>query len=96
VLPSASSIRQPVTFTGAGIGGKILFMKQKTAYAVFSLTNSGLDYMVKGNFGADKDKADEWAHHNDDSNLDITQKEDAGEGYVPKYPNGLFVKEVKY
>jgi len=71
-------------------------MARKIAYAVFTLTDSGLEYMVKGNFGNNKDNADEWARRNDDSNLDITQLEDAGEGFHPKYPNGLFVKEVKY
>jgi hypothetical protein len=71
-------------------------MKKKIAYAVFTTTDSGLDIIVKGNFGNNKEKADEWAHHNDDSNLDITQKEDAGDGYNPCYPNGLVVKKVEY
>jgi hypothetical protein len=71
-------------------------MGTKIAYAVFTLTDSGKDYMVKGNFGDNKDNADEWAHHNDDSSLDITQLEDAGEGFQPKYPNGLFVKRIEY
>jgi hypothetical protein len=71
-------------------------MNQKIAYAVFTLTDSGKDYMVKGNFGNHKEDAESWAHHNDDSCLDITQLEDAGEGYQPKYPHGLFVKRIEY
>ena len=71
-------------------------MKKKTAYAVFTLTDARLDYMVKGNFGDNEQEANRWAHHHDDSAMDVTQKEDAGEAYQPIYPNGLFVKEVKY
>lgn len=55
-------------------------MKKKIAYAVFTLTDSGLDYMVKGNFGSDKAKAEDWKRKND--------------GW--QYPYGLFVKMVKY
>jgi hypothetical protein len=36
-------------------------MRTKIAYAVFTFTPSGLDYMVKGNFGDNKDAADTWA-----------------------------------
>lgn len=56
-------------------------MKKKIAYAVFTLTNSGLDYMVKGNFGDNKEAASQWA-------LNMSKS--------GSYPNGLFVKEVKY
>jgi hypothetical protein len=70
-------------------------MRQKTAYAVFTLTNSGLDYMVKGNFGNDKPAANNWAdfHKNDTG---YTEWRCTPESEVPKYPHGLFVKEVKY
>jgi hypothetical protein len=54
-------------------------MRKKIAYAVFTLTDSGLEYMVKGNFGEHKDLAEKW-------------KRD----HIYDYPNGLFVKEVKY
>jgi hypothetical protein len=56
-------------------------MKKKIAYAVFTLTGSGLDYMVKGNFGEDKDAAQKWA--------DVFSRGGS-------YPNGLFVKKVEY
>jgi hypothetical protein len=56
-------------------------MKKKTAYAVFTLTESGLDYMVKGNFGNNELAANIWA-----SNF----------YNIAKYPNGLFVKKIKY
>ncbi len=56
-------------------------MKRKTAYAAFTLTESGKDYMVKGNFGADKAAATGWMEKSVDEE---------------KYPRGLFVKKVKY
>lgn len=69
-------------------------MKKKSAFAVFTKTETGLDSMIKGNFGNDKEAAEDWAEHN---------KNDYGYGtytcdgpQIPKYPNGLFVKEVKY
>lgn len=55
-------------------------MKTKIVYAVFTLTDSGVDYMVKGNFGNDKKAAEKWAENNISS----------------KYPNGLFVKKIEY
>ena len=63
-------------------------MKQKISYAVFTLTDSGKDYMVKGNFGKDKVKAEAWKSDN----------ENRFDPSIPAmvYPNGLFVKEVKY
>jgi len=63
-------------------------MKKKTVYAVFTLTDSGKDYMVKGNFGNDKAKAEAWKVDN----------ENRFDPSIPEmgYPNGLFVKEVKY
>lgn len=67
-------------------------MKKKTAFGVFTLTDSGLDYLVKGNFGDDKDKADAWAKDNDV----ITHPVDEPAKTEPMYPHGLFVKEVKY
>jgi len=39
-------------------------MKNKTAFAVFTLTDSGKDYMVKGNFGNNKEAAQKWAENN--------------------------------
>lgn len=56
-------------------------MKKKIAYAVFTTTNSGLEYMVKGNFGDNKEAAEKWMENN------------VNEG---NYPNGLFVKRIKY
>lgn len=56
-------------------------MKKKIAYAVFTLTDSGLEYMVKGGFGSDKAKAEKWKEDNDGSD---------------KYPNGVHVKRVEY
>ena len=56
-------------------------MKNKIAYAVFTLTDSGLDYMVKGNFGDNEDAANKWRDDNDSEE---------------KYPNGLFVKKLEY
>jgi len=63
-------------------------MKKKTAYAVFTLTDSGKDYMVKGNFGSDEPAAALWAVNN-------AVKVENGKTVIA-YPNGLFVKEVKY
>ncbi len=56
-------------------------MKPKIAYTVFTTSDSGLDYIVKGNFGDDKAAADKWMEENDD---------------CVRFPNGLFVKQVKY
>ncbi len=40
-------------------------MKQKTAFAVFSYTLEGNEeYMVKGNFGGEKELAETWAKLN--------------------------------
>ena len=71
-------------------------MKNKTAYAVFTLTDSGLDYMVKGNFGDNKKDASKWAkEHKDDPGFD-PQIVTGHLTSLRRYPNGLFVKEVKY
>ena len=71
-------------------------MKKKTAYAVFTLTDSGLDYMVKGNFGADKDKAGKWVEeHKEDTELCDHTTTRTGDLWL-KYRHGLFVKKVKY
>lgn len=71
-------------------------MRKKMAYAVFSLTNSGLDYMVMGNFGADKAKAEKWAEdHKEDTELCGHSTTCAGDLWL-KYRHGLFVKKVKY
>ena len=71
-------------------------MKKKTAYAVFTTTHSGLDYMVQSNFGEDEEAANQWRrNHLNDLTPEwnpITSKT----VNVYKYPNGLFVKEVKY
>ena len=56
-------------------------MRTKIAYAVFTLTDSGKDYMVKGNFGNDEVAANRWAGSLEN---------------LAKYPNGLFVKRVEY
>lgn len=69
-------------------------MRQKTAYAVFSLTDSGLDYMVKGNFGNDKEAAEDWAEYHKADTVYATYTCDGPE--ITKYPKGLFVKKVKY
>lgn len=74
-------------------------MKKKIAYAVFTLTDSGKDYMVKGNFGSDKSKAEKWAtdHEND---MKEFHNEKLPEGYKHMvsrvYPHGLFVNKVTY
>jgi hypothetical protein len=39
-------------------------MKNKIAYAVFTTTENGSDYMVKGNFGDNKKTAQKWANEN--------------------------------
>lgn len=39
-------------------------MKKKIAYGVFSFTDSGQDYLVRGNFGDNKALADAWAANN--------------------------------
>lgn len=71
-------------------------MKQKTAYAVFTTTPSGLDYMVKGNFGRDKKASDVWAeeHVGDVNEHVIVNGPVTNKDFL--FPNGLFVKEVKY
>jgi hypothetical protein len=49
--------------------------------------------MVKGNFGGDKEKATRWKELNEIASKDHTTS------FLKsglKYPNGLFVKEVKY
>lgn len=57
-------------------------MKKKIAYAVFTKTDSGQDYMVKGNFGSDKKSADKWKKENE---------------LVGKYSaTALFVKKIEY
>jgi hypothetical protein len=45
-------------------------MRTKIAYAVFTLIDSGKDYIVKGNFGNDKQSAEKWAeNHANDTEL---------------------------
>jgi hypothetical protein len=56
-------------------------MKNKIAYAVFTKTDSGSEYMVKGNFGTNQVAANKWAGSLDN---------------LAKYHNGLFVKLIKY
>ncbi len=63
-------------------------MKNKIGYAVFTTTDSGKDYMVKGNFGNDEPAAALWAVNN-------AVKVEDGKTVIA-YPNGLTVKEVKY
>lgn len=63
-------------------------MKKQVAYAVFTTTESGADYMVQGNFGSDKEAAEKWAENNVNNSFSCY-----GE---PKYPNGLFVKQIEY
>jgi hypothetical protein len=67
-------------------------MKKKIAFAVFTFTDSGLDYMIQGNFGNDQEAAQKWAenHAGDLRPSTVTEL------IAPKYPNGLIVKEVKY
>jgi hypothetical protein len=63
-------------------------MKKKTAFAVFTTTKfSGQEYMAKGNFGDNEEKAKQWSLDN------ITCKLENG---ADKYPNGLFIKKVEY
>lgn len=71
-------------------------MRQKTAYAVFTSTPSGLDYMVKGNFGTDKNSADTWAkeHVGDVNEHVIVNGSVTSKDFL--FPNGLFIKKVKY
>lgn len=71
-------------------------MKKKTAFAVFTSTPSGLDYMVKGNFGNDTEAAHKWAeeHIGDVNEHKIVNGPVTSQDFL--YPNGLFVKEVKY
>ena len=73
-------------------------MIQKMAYAVFTLTDSGLDYLVKGNFGNNEQAAIQWKK---DHLYDVTDNTNGYDPTKPKtvyadYPNGLFVKAVKY
>jgi hypothetical protein len=69
-------------------------MKKKTAFAVFTMTDTGKDYLIKGNFGDDKKSADKWAenHVNDLDRETGTYNDPENK----RYPNGLFVKEVEY
>lgn len=71
-------------------------MKKKIAYAVFTLTDSNKEYMVKGNFGGDKKAATQWAqNHKDDPGFDPA----IVSGHLTslrKYPNGVFVKRIEY
>jgi hypothetical protein len=63
-------------------------MRTKIAYAVFTLTDSGKDYMVKGNFGNDKKAATEWKEKYEHTYNTVKDG--------MEYPNGLFVKRVNY
>jgi hypothetical protein len=71
-------------------------MRTKIAYAVFTLTPSGLDYMVKGNFGSNKDAADTWAkdHIGDVNEHEVVNGHVTSKDFI--YPNGLFVKRIEY
>lgn len=64
-------------------------MKKKIAYAVFTLTDTGKETMVKGNFGKDEQAAKVWAenHANDETSRIASEK---------KFPNGLFVQKIEY
>jgi len=69
-------------------------MKKKTSYAVFTKTDSGLDYMIKSNFGNDEIGANNWSENHV---MDLQRScETIGEMYDLKYPNGLFVKKIEY
>lgn len=63
-------------------------MKKKIAYAVFTKTDSGKDYMVKGNFGNDEPAAALWVVNN-------AVKVEDGKTVIA-YPNGLEVKQINY
>jgi hypothetical protein len=66
-------------------------MKKKTSFAVFTKTGSGLDYMVKGNFGNNEKLAKSWSKNH------VNEcKSPYPAIFEPKYPNGLFVKKIKY
>ena len=60
-------------------------MKKKTSFAVFTHTETGNEYMVRGNFGSNKAASEEWQRNN------VNAKNEAGEY---KYPRGLFVKQI--
>lgn len=63
-------------------------MRKKIAYAVFTKTESGKDYMVKGNFGNDKKAANDWMNtHKSTFNVVTDSLE---------YPRGLFIKKIEY
>lgn len=65
-------------------------MKKKIAYGVFTKTDSGKDYMVKGNFGDNVTAANSWAINN------AVKIVDSRAIVNPDYPNGLEVKKIKY
>ena len=69
-------------------------MRKKIAYAVFTATDSGLDYMVKGNFGNNEEAANKWAKDNDIVSGPLHTEPSAS--LYPIYPNGLFVKRIEY
>lgn len=65
-------------------------MEKKIAYAVFTTTDSGKEYLVKGNFGDNVAKASAWALNN-------AVKMGNNKAVInDAYPNGLIVKQVKY
>lgn len=68
-------------------------MKKKTAYAVFTNTDSGLDIIVKGNFGEDEASAIVWAMKNSEDRIYADKDDEIG---TLKYPNGLSVKKIQY
>jgi hypothetical protein len=70
-------------------------MKKKLAYAVFSTTDSGKEYLVKGGFGNNKGTAEKWAvnHANDKLPTEIGVPMS---DLVDCYTNGLFVKKIEY
>lgn len=66
--------------------------RTKIAYAVFTRTDQGNEYLVKGNFGNDKEKAEKWAKENDI----ITHPIGEPENTQAFFPHGLFVKKLNY
>lgn len=68
-------------------------MQKKIAYAVFSTTDSGAEYMVKGNFGANQQGCEQWIKDND---IILPVLSGDPQRTAPMYPNGLFVKRIEY
>lgn len=68
-------------------------MNKKTSYAVFSLTDSGKEYLVRGNFGDEQTSANQWAENHINDRYIGPDGESLNEHH--KYPNG-FVKKIQY